>query len=101
MKRQINMAQMKEQYKTPEKELNEIEITDLQDAEFQTLLLRMVKALIEYCKNIREEMKVKLSKIKKNLQGTNSGKDEAKNQINNLKHKEGKNSIRTAERKRN
>ena len=35
-------------------------------------------------------MKVTLSEIKKNLQGTNSGVDEAENQINNSKHKEGK-----------
>ena len=41
-------------------------------------------------KNIREEMKVTLSEIKKNLQGTKSGEDEAKNQINNLEQKEGK-----------
>ena len=36
-------------------------------------------------------MNVTLSEIKKNLQGTNSGGDEAKNQINDLKHKEEKN----------
>ena len=35
-------------------------------------------------------MKVALSEIKKNLQGTNSGGDELKNQINDLEHKEGK-----------
>ena len=32
-------------------------------------------------------MKVTLSEIKKNLQGTNSGVDEAKNEINYLEHK--------------
>ena len=36
-------------------------------------------------------MKVILSEMKKNLQGTNSGVNEAKNQINDLEHKEGKN----------
>ena len=35
-------------------------------------------------------MKVALSEIKKNLQGTNSGGDELKNQINDLEPKEGK-----------
>ena len=40
-------------------------------------------------------MKVTLSEIKKNLQGTNSGGDEAKNQINNLEYKEEKNSIQS------
>ena len=34
------------------------------------------------------EMKVTLSEIKKNLHGTNSGGDEAKNQINDLGYKE-------------
>ena len=35
-------------------------------------------------------MKVTLSEIKKKLQGTNSGGDEAKIQINDLEHKEEK-----------
>ena len=35
-------------------------------------------------------MKVTLREIKKNLQGINSGVDEAKNQINYLEHKEEK-----------
>ena len=36
-------------------------------------------------------MKATLSEIKKNLQGTNSGVDEAENQVNDLEHKEEKN----------
>ena len=36
MKRQRNMAQMKEQIKTPEKEPNKVEISKLSDAEFKT-----------------------------------------------------------------
>ena len=35
-------------------------------------------------------MKVTLSEIKKNLQGTNSGVDEAENQVNDLQYKEEK-----------
>ena len=41
------MAQMKEPIKTPEKELNEMEISNLSDAEFKTLVLRMLKELSE------------------------------------------------------
>ena len=41
------MAQMKEQIKTPEKELNEIEISNLSDAELKTLIIRMLKELSE------------------------------------------------------
>ena len=39
------MAQMKEQIKTPE--LNEMEISNLSDAEFKTLVIRMLKELSE------------------------------------------------------
>ena len=35
-------------------------------------------------------MKVTLSEMKKNQQGTNSGVDEVKNRINDLEHKEEK-----------
>ena len=51
----------------------------------------MLKALLDYSNNMKktqEEMKVTLSEIKKNLHGTNSGGDEAKNQINDLGYKE-------------
>ena len=91
MRRQRNMAQMKEQTKTPEKELNKMEISNLSDAEFKTLVIKMLEELIGYCNSIkktRAEMKGALSEIKKTLQGTNSGGDEAENQVNNLEHKE-------------
>ena len=48
----------------------------------------MLKELTEQSNNIKEEMKVTLSEIKKNLQGTNSGRDEAGIQVNDLEHKE-------------
>ena len=87
---------------TPEKELNKIKITNLSDAEFKTLMIRILKEFIEYGNNIKEEMKVTLSEMKKNLQGTNSGGDEAKIQINDLEHEKGKkHSIRAAGRKKN
>ena len=37
------MDQMKEQIKTPEKELNEMEISNLSDAEFRTLVIKKKK----------------------------------------------------------
>ena len=73
MRRQRNMTQMKEQNKTPGKELNEMEISNLSDAEFKTLVIRMLKEITGYCnstKKTQAEMKVTLSEIKKNLQGT-------------------------------
>ena len=47
MRRQRNMVQMKEQIKTPEKELNEMEISNLPDTEFKTLVIRKLKELSE------------------------------------------------------
>ena len=43
--RQRNMAQIKEQMETPEKELNEMKISNLSDAELKTLVIRMLKEL--------------------------------------------------------
>ena len=63
--------------------------SNLSDAEFKTLVIRMLKELTGYFNSIKKnnsEMKVTLSDIKKNLQGTNSGVGEAKNQINDLEH---------------
>ena len=40
------MAQMKEQRKTPEKELSNEEIDNLSDAEFKTLVIRMLTEII-------------------------------------------------------
>ena len=93
MRRQRNMAQMKEENKTPEKELSEMEISNLSDAKFKTMVIRMLKEIIGYCNPIKmsqAEMKVALNEIKKNPQGTNSGGDEAEIQINNLEHREEK-----------
>ena len=43
MRRQRNMAQMKEQNKTPEKELSNEEIANLSDTEFKTMVIRILK----------------------------------------------------------
>ena len=42
MRIQTNMAQMKKQIQTPEKELNEMEISNLSDAEFKTLVIMVL-----------------------------------------------------------
>ena len=53
MRRQRNMAQMKNQIITLEKELNEIKISNLSDAEFKTLVIRMLKELSEDLNSIK------------------------------------------------
>ena len=88
------MAQMKEQNKTPEKELHKMEIGNSpSDAEFKTLVIRMLKELSGYFDSIKKtqaEMKDILIEINNSLQGINSRMDEAKNQSNDMEHKETK-----------
>ena len=64
-----------------------MEISNLSDGEFKTLVIRMLKELSEGLNNIKKiqsEMKGTLVEIQNNLQGINSRVDEAKNQINDL-----------------
>ena len=63
---------MKEHIPTPEKELNNEEIANLSDAEFKTLVIRMLTELIEVGHKLDEKMKAMLSETKENVQGTNS-----------------------------
>ena len=63
------MAQMEEQIKTPEKKLSKMEITNLSDAEFKTLVIRMLRELSEYGKCTKDEMKATLSEKKKKSTG--------------------------------
>ena len=65
-----------------------MEIANLSDTEFNTLVIRMLREATECSRNIKEEMKGTLSVIKKNPQGTNSEGKEARIQINDLEHKE-------------
>ena len=61
------MPELKGQNKTPEKQLNKMEISNLSDAEFKTLVIRMLKELIGHFNNIKKnqaEMTVTLSEIK-------------------------------------
>ena len=48
------MAQMKEQNKTSEKELKKMETSKLLDAEFKTLVLRMLHELSENINSIKK-----------------------------------------------
>ena len=70
---------MKEQLKAPEKiQLSDEEIANLSDAEFNTLVIRMLTELVEYGCKIEEKVKAMKSEIKENVQGTNSEGEETK-----------------------
>ena len=62
------MAQLKEQIKAPEKvQLSNEEIANLSDAQFKTLVIRMLTELVEYGCKIGEEVKAMKSEIKENV----------------------------------
>ena len=51
------MAQVKEQIKAPKIELINEEIANLSDAEFKTLVIRMLTEMVEYGLKMEEKMK--------------------------------------------
>ena len=63
------MDQMKEQIKAPKLELSYEEIAKLSDAEFKTLVIRMLTEMVEYGCKIEEKVKVMQSEIKKSITG--------------------------------
>ena len=79
---------MKEQIKDPKIELSNEEITNLTDAEFNALVIRMLTEMVAYGRKIEEEVKAMQSEIEENVQGTNSNRKETGTQINNLEQKE-------------
>ena len=58
------MAQMKEQIRTPKIELSNEEIANLSDAEFKTLVSRMLTELVEYGHKLKKTVKAMQSEIK-------------------------------------
>ena len=92
MPRQKKMAQIKEQIKAPETiQLSNKKIANLSDAQFKTLVIRMLTELVEFGRKLNEKMKAMLRKTKENVQGTNSDAKETGTQLNSVDHKEERN----------
>ena len=69
-------------------QLSTEEIAILSDAQFKTLVIRMLTDLIESGHKLDEKMKAVLSETKENVQGTNSDGKETGTQINSVDQKE-------------
>ena len=83
------MPPRKEQFKAPEKvQLSNEEIANLSDAQFKTLVIRMLTELVELGRKLDEQMKAMLRETKENVQGTNSDRKETGPQINGVDQKE-------------
>ena len=79
---------MKELIKAPKVELSDEETANPSDAEFKTLVIRMLTEMVEYGRKIEEKVKAVQSEMKGNVQGTNSEGKETGTQINDLEQKE-------------
>ena len=75
MRRQKNMSQMKEESKTPEKELSKIETSNLPDAELKGCSV-----------NISENFNKKIGNIKMEIENIKKNQSEMKNTITEMKN---------------
>ena len=83
---------MKDQIKAPEKiQIGDKEIANLSDAQFKTLVIRMLTELVEFGHKLDEKMKAMPRETKENVQGTNSEAKETGTQINGVDQKEDRN----------
>ena len=83
---------MTEHFKAPDKiQLSEEEIANLTDAQFKTLVIKMLTELVEFGRKLHEKMKPMLRETKENVQGTNSDAKETGTQINDVDQKEERN----------
>ena len=57
-------------------QLSDKQIANLSDAEFKTLVIKMLTEMVEYGHKIEEKVKAMQSEIKENVQGTNSDRKE-------------------------
>ena len=96
------MYQMKEQGKTPEKQLNEVEIGNLPEEELRIMIVKMIQDLrkrmeanienmqeiynkdLEELKNKQTEMNNTITEMKTTLEGIDSRITEAQEQISDL-----------------
>ena len=82
MRTQRNIAQMKEQNSTPEKEPNKMESSKLLDAEFKTLALRMFKELRRRIDKLRDNF----NSIKKDMGTIKKSQSEMKDILTEIKN---------------
>ena len=102
MKRKRAMYQMKEQDKTPEKQLNEVEIGNLPEKEFRIMIVKTIQDLrkrmeakiekmqemfnkdLEELKNKQTEMNNTITEMRNTLEGKNSRITEAEEWLSDL-----------------
>ena len=79
---------MKEQIEVLKIELSHKETSNLSDAEFKTLVIRMLTEMVGCNHKMEETVKAMQSEMKRNVQGTNSEGKETGTRIKGLDQKE-------------
>ena len=94
MKKQRVTFQLKGEEKTPEKQLNEVEMGNLPEKEFRIMIVKMIQDLGKRMEKMQEmftrdleELKYKQTEMNNTLEGINSRITEAKEQISDLEGK--------------
>ena len=72
-------------------QLSSEQIANLSDAQFKTLVIRILTELVEFGCKLDEKMKAMLRETKENVQGTNNDGKETGTQINAVDQKEERN----------
>ena len=84
MKKQRVLSQMKGQDKTPEKQLNEVEIGNLPEKEFIIMIVKMIQDLRKTMNKMQEMYTKDLQELENKQTGINSRITEAEEWINDL-----------------
>ena len=84
MKRQRNLAQMKEQIRNTKVQINEEEIGKLPEKEFRIMIVKMIKNLENKIEKIQESINKDLEKLKNKHTETNNTITEIKNTLEGL-----------------
>ena len=77
------MPQMKEQKKSPKKQLNEMEASSLPDTEFKTVVMRVLKELRARVDELRELKEI--INIEKDIDTIKKNQSEMKNTISEMR----------------
>ena len=87
MKRQRNTAQMKEQTRNTEVQINEEEIGKLPEKEFRIMIVKMIKNLESKMEKMQESMNKDLEELKSKHTETNNTITEMKNTLEGINSK--------------
>ena len=86
MRKQRNMPQMKQQEKTTENKLNEIEASNLPETEFKVMIIKMLNEHMGRMDEHNENLNREIVSIKKDIETIKKNQTEIRNTITEMKN---------------